>query len=192
MTQIVNREDWLGQAAKVIAELILTDHEMPPVRISVGWPSKGARSSVRGECWSQGSVADGVSQIFIRPSLGEDDTQLVLAILTHELIHAVDDCDSGHGGQFMRIAKSIGFLPKFESADNRSDELSALLDEVAEIVGLFPNPEIERSVAASRSQVSRQLKVQCPECGCIARMSRKAIDEVGLPTCACGIGFEEA
>jgi len=43
-------------------------------------------------------------------------------------------------------------------------------------------------VASSKpkTQGTRMLKVVCQECGCVVRMTRKWLDEVGEPTCGCG------
>jgi len=38
---------------------------------------------------------------------------------------------------------------------------------------------------APKKQGCRLLKVVC-ECGCVVRMTRKWLDEVGPPTCGCG------
>ena len=35
-------------------------------------------------------------------------------------------------------------------------------------------------------QTTRMLKVECPACGCIIRMTSKWLEEVGTPTCGCG------
>jgi hypothetical protein len=189
-----NREAWLGEAAQQLADLILTSENVPPLRISVGWPGGGSRKTRVGECWSTGSSADGINQIYVSPIRGESDTQHVLGTLLHEMIHAINDCEDGHRGEFARIARAAGFEAPLTSADNRSDELSARLDEVAEIVGPFPHAEIMSGTAADNppKQNTRQLKIQCPEDGYIARTTRKWLDELGVPTCPCGTTMEEA
>lgn len=35
-------------------------------------------------------------------------------------------------------------------------------------------------------QTTRQLKIQCPACGYLARVTRKWLEEAGTPTCPCG------
>ena len=35
------------------------------------------------------------------------------------------------------------------------------------------------------------LKAECDSCGMVVRTTRKWIEEVGLPTCACGGQFEQ-
>jgi hypothetical protein len=189
-----NREAWLGKAAQQLADRILYSEDVPPLRISVGWPGGGSRKTRVGECWSTSSAADGINQIYLSPIRGESDTQDVLGTLLHEMIHAVNDCEDGHRGEFARIAKAVGFEAPLTSADNRSEELSVRLDEIAEIVGQFPHAEIMSGTAADTppKQNARQLKIQCPEDGYIARTTRKWLDELGVPTCPCGTPMEEA
>jgi hypothetical protein len=42
------------------------------------------------------------------------------------------------------------------------------------------------SLEKEKTQSTRMMKVECQECGCIVRMTRKWLEEAGLPTCACG------
>lgn len=44
----------------------------------------------------------------------------------------------------------------------------------------------------SAESTSRMLKVECPGCGCILRMTRTWIERAGLPTCGCGTGMRRA
>lgn len=190
------REAWLGRAAKELAETLFVEENVPPLRISVGWPGgRSNRERTIGQCWSTRSSADGVNQIFLSPVRGEDDTQHVLGTLAHEMIHAIDDCESGHRGNFARIARAAGFLPKLTSSDNRSDDLNAVLDEIAEKVGPFPHAAITTTGKAAdqpKKQTTRMIKVACPEDGYTARTTRKWLDDLGAPTCPCGEQMEEA
>lgn len=190
----MNREEWLGKAAEALADRFLSAEDVPPLRISVGWPGDGANRNVTvGQCWPTTASADGVNQIFISPIRGEAETQNVLACLLHEMIHAVDDCASGHRGNFVRMAKAAGLTRPYTSSDNRTEELSEALDEIAGVVGLFPHAElscIERAADAPEKQGTRQLKVECPVDGYIVRTTRKWLD-VGLPICPCGTEMQE-
>ena len=188
------REAWLIAAAEALSVLLQdADIEMVPIRVSVGWPGgKGKKGNVVGQCWASTACDDGVAQIFMSPVRGEDDTQHVLGTLLHEMIHAVDDCQSGHRGNFMRIAKKVGFVSKFTSADNRTDELSAQLDDIAGRLGPFPHAAIKLGVRGSeepKKQGTRMLKVVCPSDGYTLRTTQKWID-IGLPTCPCGEEME--
>lgn len=184
------REAWLGRAAVQLGTLILTDEEVPPMRISVGWAGGGSNpDKTAGQCWPTTAAADGVNQIFIAPSYDEQDTVHVLGTLLHEMIHAVDDCEDGHTGNFARIARGVGFLPKLTCSKYRTEGLNALLGEVAEIVGPFPNAAISRIGRAAdvpKKQTSRMIKAECTEgTGYKVRLTQKWIDELGSPICPC-------
>ena len=60
------------------------------------------------------------------------------------------------------------------------------IDEIIAQVGACRGAGV-RFGDADKKQTCRGLgTAMCKECGCICRMSRKAIDEVGCPTSACG------
>jgi hypothetical protein len=192
------REAWLIAAARALGEpLAAVGEDLPEVRVSVGFPGGSSNRKVTvGQCWASSQSADGISQIFISPIRGEEETVNVLATLLHELIHAINDCVDGHKGEFARIAKAVGFVPKLTSSDNRTDELTATLTEIGERIGPFPHPTLAQGGRGSESpkpQTNRQLKIVCPdtECGYTARTTRKWI-EIGLPICPCGEQMEEA
>jgi hypothetical protein len=189
-TAVDTREAWLIRAAERLAELLgAVGEEMPPIRVSVGWPGgRGKKSNVVGQCWPTSLAEDGVAQIFMSPVRGEDKTVDVLGTLLHEMIHAVDDCESGHRGNFARIAKAVGFVPKLTSADNRNDDLNAKLAEIAKDLDVFPHAALtstSRRAAGEKGQTTRMLKVVCPADDYTLRTTQKWID-VGLPTCPCG------
>lgn len=190
------REAWLQRAVRELT--LILEHEgveMVPVKVSVGWPGgRGKKSNVVGQCWPSDVSEDGIPQIFMSPVRGESDTRHVLGTLLHEMIHAVDDCQSGHRGQFLRIARSVGFLPKFTSADNRTHELDEELDGIAERLGQFPHAAItlgSRGSEEPKKQTTRMLKLACPDaaCGYIVRTTQKWLDK-GTPTCPCGEQME--
>jgi hypothetical protein len=189
---ILNREDWLGKAAILLAELLegIDNAEVPPMRISVGFPGgRSNRNITVGQCWPTTAAEDGVAQIFISPIRGEDETVHVLATLLHEMIHAIDDCSSGHRGNFLRIAKAVGFTPKYTSSDNRTEELNEQLQEIGDRLGLFPHPALitkGRAADEPKKQTTRMLKLTCVEgSGYTVRTTRKWLDEVGPPACGC-------
>jgi len=116
------RDQWFAAALKGLKPLF-ADIGYPltaeVIRISAGFPSKGARSlkSRRiGECWDATAIADGVCQIYISPVLV--DPVKVLGVLVHELVHAAVGCKCGHthrrGAGFnpaRRLEQGGAFLP---------------------------------------------------------------------------------
>lgn len=187
---VETREAWLNRAAAQISDRVLYEYDVPALRVSVGWPGgRSNRNRTIGQCWSRGASEDGVNEIFISPMRGAADTLDVLGTLAHEMIHAIDDCESNHRGEFARMAKAVGFGPKLTQSGYRSEELNALLGEIAEFVGPFPHAALNTVGGGSetpKKQTTRMLKVQCiNETGYIIRMTQSQIDEHGTPFCGC-------
>lgn len=180
------REQWLEAAVKEISKSIFAPKniEVPAVRVSVGWPGgRGKKQGVVGQCFASMSATDKVSQIFVSPAV--DKTLYVLATLAHELVHAVDDCKSGHKKDFIKIAREIGFEPEWTSSENRSDALTENLQAVAEQLGEFPHAAI-RQEERPTTQRTYMLKLVCQhDDEYKLRLTQKMLDEYGAPICPC-------
>lgn len=180
------REQWLEAAVKEISKSIFAPKniEVPAVRVSVGWPGgRGKKQGVVGQCFASFSSTDKVAQIFVSPAV--DKTLNVLATLTHELVHAVDDCKSGHKKDFIKIAREIGFEAEWTSSENRTDVLTEKLVKLAEKLGEFPHAAIRQE---DRPTIQRTYmrKLVCPhDDEYKLRMTRKMLDEYGAPLCPC-------
>lgn len=188
-TKYSTREEWLTAAVQALAPLFdaLADEKLPAVRVSVGWPGgNGRKNSVIGQCWSTKVAADNVSQLFISPVL--DDAVRVLDVLAHELIHAIDDCVSGHKGRFTKIAKAIGLTGKM-TATVAGPDLGLQLLNIADELGEYPHAALVnpgQGADSPKKQGTRQLKVECAEgSGYKVRMTRQWLDEYGAPICPC-------
>jgi len=185
-TKFQTREEWLVAAIDAMRPLYAEiGEELPTVRVSVGWPGgSGRKNSVIGQCWASSQSKDNVAQLFISPVL--DDAVRVLDVLAHELIHAIDDCTSGHKGRFAKIAKAFGLTGKM-TATVAGDELKAKLDELHAELGDYPHAALAGGAGAHtpKKQGTRMLKVECPESGYTIRMTRKWLDEYGAPKCPC-------
>jgi hypothetical protein len=186
------RESWL----LACIELLKPDFQAiganvpEKLRASCGWPSKSGLAKKKrriGEAWSAKCSGDETFEVFISPVL--KDGRPVLATLVHEIVHCAVGVEEGHKGPFKKIALAIGLEGKMTET-TAGETLLKRLDEIIAEVGPYPHAELTSS-NAPKKQTCRQLKVICKECGCICRMSRKAIDEVGCPTCACGGVMEE-
>jgi hypothetical protein len=179
------REEWLIAAVEALAPIFAEVNEtLPTVRVSVGWPGgNGRKNSVIGQCWSTAASADGVAQLFISPVL--DDGSRVVDVLAHELIHAIDDCTSGHKGRFAKIAKAIGLEGKM-TATVAGFELKKQLDVIVDGLGDYPHAALVNPGEGIKKQSTRMLKVECAEgSGYVVRMTRKWLDEYGTPACPC-------
>lgn len=196
------RESWLIAAVEALTPMFTElGHELPEVRISVGFPSgKGSRARAIGQCWHGSAAADGLGQVFVSPVLG--DVIDVLETVAHEMVHAINHAngDNGHGRPFAKIAKKLGFLAPMTSSP-ASDELKAKLRTIADELGEFPHAALFADDIIIKKQATRQLLVVCAERDpgtdlkevYKVRMTRQWIDSVGVPSCPChGEEMEEA
>jgi hypothetical protein len=167
--------------------------EVPAFQVSVGWPAgKGTRSSTIGQCFNRAWNEEGDPSIFISPVLkGAMD---LLACLTHEMIHAWDDCASGHRGPFAQAFRKIGMAGKATEI-GFGDELHVIFQEIAAELGKYPHGKLSNGgqTAAPKRDTNRQLLAACAERPdgvdikqvYKVRMTRKWMDEVGMPICPC-------
>lgn len=187
------REEWLKQAALEMKPWLLetaAGQEYEDPFISVGFP-KGSRgkstNNVIGQCWDKATSEDKErAHIFVVPTL--TDPVDVLAVLLHELVHASVGTKCGHRGPFKKCAVELGLEGKM-TATVPGDALRAKLEVLAEELGEYPHAGLK--VPKRGSVGSRLLKVECPGCGCILRMTQKWLDAVGPPTCGCGTDMEQ-
>jgi hypothetical protein len=183
----LNREQWLDAAAQEMKSWLLEckdSDDYPDPLISVGFP-KGSRgrntSRAIGQCWDKSTSGDKQrAHIFIIPTLTDHET--VLATLLHELVHACVGNQCGHRGPFKSVAVEVGLTGKM-TATVASDALKPRLESIVQKLGDYPHPGLEQPKRGSVG--SRLLKVECPRCGCIIRMTAKWLDSVGPPTCGC-------
>lgn len=179
----VTREQWLLEAVGLLRDRFLPEAPAD-LLVSVGWPGgRGNKEKVIGQHWPQ--RAPKRSQIFISPVLIE--TQDVLSTLLHEMIHASCPPETKHGGEFIVLAKRVGFKAPWTSTP-LTEELVEALSELQ--VEPYQHEKLE-PIPKSAKQSTRQLKVVCPECGYTLRATRKWLN-VGLPSCPCGTVMEES
>lgn len=186
---MTTREEWLNAAAVRLNEMIEERTALKPpkkVLVSCGWPRKERGGKVLGTCTPK-NAGGGVHHIFITPRLSKAGE--VLAVLLHELVHAADDCEHQHKGPFVKAVRALGLEGK-PTATVPGKALKAELAALAKDLGPYPHKAL--SPLDVPTQSTRMLKVECERCGCIARMTRKWLEEVGAPTCACGGNMEEA
>lgn len=88
-----------------------------------------------GECWPSWSRSEGLPHIVISRSLS--DGLKVLAVLVHELIHASDDCRSGHGAWFRAWARAVGLEGPFPST-HAGPQLQRQLQPLVRGLGRYP------------------------------------------------------
>ena len=173
------REAWLLNAVEHLKPVFeKAGYYLPQVRVSVGFTSTGARSRHIGQCWSTSASADHINQIFIAPQ--ESDSIEVLDTLTHELVHAVDDCKNGHGEKFKEIALAVGLKGPMRSA-GANESLRQELARIAEKLGKYPHPRLSVPSGSPRAQTKRP-GAKCSKCGYEVVMLKKFIP-MGPPMC---------
>lgn len=185
----MNREEWLSNAVEALRgdlfRLRLPMLTVPPVHVSVGWPSRGGTSTKKrtiGQCWRAETSADGVPHIFISPMLG--DGVKVLDVLVHEMIHAIHP-DAGHKGEFVSTAKEVG-LTRPWTATTAGDDLIPVLTKILETLGEYPHSALTPTTPTQKPQTTRMLKVVAEDCcGYVVRTTRKWLEE-GTPKCPHG------
>ena len=174
-----NREQWLMSAVDHLVPLFeRSGYSVPLVKVSVGFPSTGAKGRHLGQCWSTKSAIDGINQIFIAPHL---ETPVdFLDTLVHELVHAVDDCQSGHGDNFKKIAKDVGLRGPMRSA-GAGEWLKQDLIRIAEKLGVFPHGRLGLPVRAVQKAPKRP-SARCSKCGYEVVMLKRHLP-LGPPIC---------
>jgi hypothetical protein len=119
----------------------------------------------------------------------------VLYVLMHELVHAVVGTDDDHGERFGQACKALGLT--FAGVDNKGEWPTqafpdlALQEELDAIAGaadgyphaaLNPPPPPPPQIVKAPPSVPSLIKVVCPDCGYVARITTKWAVR-GLPLC---------
>lgn len=179
-----NREDWLQAAVELMTDnFIAAGYKVPEIRVSCGFPSRGATSMSKltiGQCWSSASARDGRAQIFISPLL--EDNITVLATLVHEVVHAVVGTAAGHGATFRKCAVLNGLTGKMTATVSTPSLRMRIRDWVREL-GDYPHAQL--SAMRKVTQSTRLIKCVCEECGYTVRTTAKWLGALGTPICPC-------
>jgi hypothetical protein len=140
----MNREQWLMAAVDHIVPIFESRGcTVPVVKVSIGFPSTGGKGRHLGQCWSSKSAVERINQIFIAPHLQTPFD--FLDTLVHELVHAVDDCESGHGENFKKIALDVGLKGPMRSAGT-GYWLKQDLIRIVDKLGTFPHRRLSLPV----------------------------------------------
>jgi hypothetical protein len=183
----LTREEWLQAGINGLKMMFAEIGEtIPEVYVSVGYP-KGARGKGKaiGICHPAILSGDEKAHVFIHPCL--TDSAQVLAVLAHEMIHALDNCESGHKGRFAKVATAFGLEGKM-TATVAGEALQERLNALIVMLGEYPHALLTES---DKKQSTRMIKCECANCGYIVRTSQKWIDELGAPICPCQMGIME-
>lgn len=196
----MTREEYLELAVQAIIADIFTpaEIEVPPVRVSVGWPGgRGPKKNVIGQCFDKRVSKDGKAQIFVTPAI--DDAYVTIETLTHELIHAIVEGHEdengevkhhGHRGEFITVAKAIGFEKPWKETP-ASPELREKLQAIADRLGAYPHAAITMEDRPT-VQKTYYLKYVSPEnSDYFVRVTATKVEEYGAPLDPWGNEMEE-
>lgn len=188
---IQNRERWLLRFVDEVRPWFEKEGaKLGAVRVSVGFPSRGALSRSRkriGECWAGSTAADGLPQLFISPLLGQAD---VGHVLIHELVHASVGCQCGHKGPFRKLAKALGLTGKM-TATVAGDELKVRLSKLEETLGPYPHAPLSAVDPSRKKQGTRLLLLECAcEPARKIRLSRACAEQGPILCGLCSAAFE--
>ena len=162
------------------------------LRISTGFPSKGASRGMNGQnigqCWDRLQISDSITQIYVSPVLV--DPVRVLGTLVHELEHVVVGCREGHGSKFRKSAIALGLTGKMTCTEE-TPELVERLNALSNRVGPYPHAALDPTIG--KKQSTRMIKAACGPCAYTVRLSRKQIEQLGCPICpGCEVTMEES
>jgi hypothetical protein len=184
---MTTREAWLDAFTDAARPMFEKHGAALPklIRCGIGFPSKGSRSNVIGECWADVASADGAVEIFIRPSL-QSDSSRIADVLTHELCHAALGIVAGHGPKFKRLALALGLEGKM-TATVAGDGWKAWADPILEALGPLPGAELRGCLAGGKKkQTTRMLKLTCDDCAWSCRTTASMIEDNMICPTGCG------
>lgn len=176
------REEWLVKVSEIMNDKLFKS-QMPKYRVTCGFPTSKAFSKNNrtiGECWSSTVSDDETHEIIV--SMTIDDPVEVTATLAHEMIHALVGLDVGHRGEFRTTALDIGLTGKM-TATKPGPKFIEFIEPVLKELGPYPHKKINKR-DNPKKQTTRLIKCECLTCGYNVRVTRKWIDEQGMPVCA--------
>ena len=142
-------EEWLDHATLALTEIFKeSGYVVPETRTLLSFPIDGLvaprkKRPYRGQCLAQGWTENELNIIMITPI--QRDALPVLSVLMHELVHAVDDCQSHHGPEFKKICRDVG-LKFYKEDDYPGEELLQKLKLIAHELGEFPSVKLCKKV----------------------------------------------
>lgn len=184
------REEWLTAAVKLMEpHFKKASYTIPEVRVSVGFSLRSGLKAA-GCCWAAEAASDKRPQIFVSPTQNDEPSNeyAVLPVLVHELVHAVVGIEAKHGPDFKACAEAVGLTGKMTSTV-ASDDLKPTLALWREQLGPYPHVILDPKRSPKKKQTTRMFKCECKcggednACGYMVRISRKWIDEIGVPRC---------
>jgi hypothetical protein len=98
----------------------------------------------------------------------------------HELCHAALDCEGGHGAEFKKLALAGGLVGKVK-ATMAGPLFIDVMQGIIERIGPYPHAPL-RQKKSKKGTNTRQLRIQCPQCGYLLRGTKMWLT-VAIPPC---------
>lgn len=177
----LSRENYLIQATDIMRKSLFKPkgYKVPKVELSISWATRGNRNrkgdaKTLGQCFPKQMHAGGINQIVITPNYDGSTIKGsldILGTLVHELVHAVDNCVSGHGQAFKKCALAVGLTMPMRSTGETEELKEYLRKNIIDKLGLFPHKKV--TLNGTKKQTTRNIKVACDCCDFSFRTSRK-------------------
>jgi hypothetical protein len=175
---ILNRESWLQEAVGILAPIFsAVGYGIPPLKVSCGFAASSSPRTTLGQCWPRERSGDLVNEIFISPKI--DDPVEVLDTLVHEICHAIDDCQSGHGADFQGIAQVVGLEGPARMA-HAGESLKVRLMTISKTLGPYPHRAL--NFPPPRPSNASRNKAKCMQCGFEVTLLKRW-ESYGAPIC---------
>ncbi len=176
--QFINRETWLSQAISILEPIFSqVGFGIPPLKVSCGFAASSSPRTTLGQCWPRERSGDLVNEIFISPRIEEPVE--ILDTLVHEICHAIDDCQSGHGADFQGIATMVGLEGPARMA-HAGEGLRIKLETLSKKLGPYPHRAL--IFPPPRPSNSSRTKAKCTQCGYEVTLLKKW-ESYGAPIC---------
>jgi len=174
----IENDTWLDSALQEVKDLFVEyGYKVPAVKVTLGFTSKGLRSSTVGECWPRKASTSNVNHIFISPA--NTSSESIISTLIHECIHAIDNCEHGHGKEFKKIALDIGFKLPMRSTP-AGEELQSRIEKIVGRIGEYRDSTIK---ATHQPRLRKPpARATCSKCGYSVSMLKQFLDQ-GPPLC---------
>lgn len=158
----MTKEHWLRRALPPIQRKVFRPAglEVPDdVRLTCNTLVVRVPENCIGQCESRELAPRGVNLVFISPRIVRGD--VALWILVHELVHAIDDCQHGHGAPFARMARAIGLEGK-PSQTMPGPALRLTIEGIVARLGPYPNATevVTRATPRRRTSASAALSTR--------------------------------
>jgi hypothetical protein len=150
-------EVWLNEAVELLRpDFAEAGYEIPPVHLSVGFSTDGykptAKKNTIAVCHAKCMTVDGINEIFISPIVYEPVD--VLSLLVHELVHAIDDCKSGHGEGFQKISVALKCGDNLSVPNMEFREQVQKYRTIADKLGRYPRSGVNYSKSFNFEHIS--------------------------------------